>query len=198
MIKTLKAIKEVLLTEGIYEGEIFFLQDRNAVRLCDVYFASSEIIKENKKTGKDILFKTGESPFYVRELLTGKKIPVIYLEPQKSYERYSYSRNPKFNTPRSKLPEYCIIFDKWLNRLDKSYDLGLFNLDYVNEILYNYKKLDKQLEEKNGAHIVDEIIKSCLNYTRKATEERERLEKKKNDDEAIKKVLIERYLKNEK
>ena len=54
MIKTLKAIKEVLLTEGIYEGEIFFLQDRNAGRLCDVYFASSEIIKENKKTGKDI------------------------------------------------------------------------------------------------------------------------------------------------
>lgn len=52
MIKTLKAIKEVLLTEGIYEGEIFFLQDRNAGRLCDVYFASSEIIKENKKLAK--------------------------------------------------------------------------------------------------------------------------------------------------
>ncbi len=57
MIKTLKAIKEVLLTEGIYEGEIFFLQDRNAGRLCDVYIASSEIIKGNKKTGKDILLK---------------------------------------------------------------------------------------------------------------------------------------------
>ncbi len=75
MIKTLKAIKEVLLTEGIYEGEIFFLQDRNAGRLCDVYFASSEIIKGNEK----ILFKTGESPFYVRELLTGKKIPECFV-----------------------------------------------------------------------------------------------------------------------
>ena len=62
-----------------------------------------------------------------------------------------------------------------------------------------------QLSEKAAAQCdmlpskqTREIIKSCLNYTRKATEERERLEKKKNDDEAIKKVLIERYLKNEK
>lgn len=68
MLNTLKAIKEILLTKNIYEGGIGFLGDKNADRLDKVYIESRYITKNN-----EILFITGESPFYVRELITGKK-----------------------------------------------------------------------------------------------------------------------------
>lgn len=99
MLNTLKAIKEILLTKNIYEGGIGFLGDKNADRLDKVYIESRYITKNN-----EILFITGESPFYVRELITGKKIPVIYMDRQKQYE-FPYRRNPKFNVSK----KTCLI-----------------------------------------------------------------------------------------
>lgn len=75
MLETLKAIKRTLLTENIYEGDIFFLQDENENSFEKAYIASYAML-EQKYERRRVLFKTGDSPYYVKELLTGKKIPV--------------------------------------------------------------------------------------------------------------------------
>lgn len=190
MLNTLKAIKEILLTKNIYEGGIAFLGDKNADRLDKVYIESRYITKNN-----EILFITGESPFYVRELITGKKIPVIYMDRQKQYE-FPYRRNPKFNVSRKNLPDYCIIFDKWINRFNICYNLNLYSLEKVNRTLFTYKKEDNKLFKEKGIHTVDAIINECLSYTNKLKKQREEIENEQEQNEKIKKVLIEKYLNN--
>lgn len=187
MLSTLTAIKKVLLTKNIYKGNIYFLANKKSKKLNEVYVRSSQIL-ENKEITKEILFKTGESPFYVRELLTGKKIPVIYLERPKVCE-LPYSRNPKFNIDYKNLPDYCIIFDKWINDFEGCLNIANYDLKNVYKILSIYEK------ENN---ILDEIIKECLYYTKNINDQIEKIEKEENENKLAKKVLIESYLRKTK
>lgn len=194
MLETLIAIKKILLTKNIYQGEISFLNNRNADRLDEVYIKGKFINESDKLSEKEILFKTGESPFYVRELLTNKKIPVIYLNCHKKGE-FAYTRNPKFNISRENLPEYCIIFDKWINRFDTCYNLNHYKFEVVNGLLYTYKKEDSKLFEEKGIHKIDNVINDCLSYTNELKNQRKKLEEEYEQNEKIKKVLINSYLK---
>ena len=71
MLETLKAIKRTLLTENIYEGDIFFLQDKNENSFEKAYIASYAML-EPKYERRRVLFKTGDSPYYVSDEFTEK------------------------------------------------------------------------------------------------------------------------------
>ena len=45
MLETLKAIKRTLLTENIYQGDIFFLQDKNENSFEKAYIASYAMLE---------------------------------------------------------------------------------------------------------------------------------------------------------
>ncbi len=192
MLETLKAIKRTLLTENIYEGDIFFLQDKNENSFEKAYIASyamQEPICERRR----VLFKTGDSPYYVKELLTGKKIPVLYLE-RLDYDLAKPGHYFKFNISKDKLPEYCIIFDKSYANFQACNNLAKRDLDYVRKTLADYENEDKLLNEKKNTHLIDEIISECLKYIEIVSEKRCQNEKRENEDETAKRILIEKYL----
>lgn len=193
MLETLKAIKRTLLTENIYEGDIFFLQDENENSFEKAYIASYAML-EPKYERRRVLFKTGDSPYYVKELLTGKKIPVLYLE-RLDYDLAKPRHCFKFNISKDKLPEYCIIFDKSYANFQACTNLAKRDLDYVRKTLASYENEDKLLNEKNNTHLIDEILSECLKYVNIVSEKRYQNEQRENEDETAKRILIEKYLK---
>ncbi len=190
MLETLKAIKRTLLTENIYEGDIFFLQDENENSFEKAYIASYSIPRFEKRR---VLFKTGDSPYYVKELLTGKKIPVLYLE-RLDYDLAKPGHCFKFNILKDKLPEYCIIYDKSYANFQACSNLAKRDLNYVSKTLADYENEDKFLNEKQNTHLIDEILSECLKYVKMVSEKRYQNEKRENKDERAKRILIEKYL----
>ena len=178
MLETLKAIKRTLLTENIYEGDIFFLQDKNENSFEKAYIASYAML-EPKYERRRVLFKTGDSPYYVKELLTGKKIPVLYLE-RLDYDLAKPGHCFKFNISKDKLPEYCIIFDKSYANFQACTNLAKRDLDYVRKTLASYENEDKLLNEKNNTHLIDEILSECLKYVNIVSEKRYQNEQREN------------------
>ena len=63
--------------------------------------------------------------------------------------------------------------------------------------LFDLVGIESKIKELHEQTLQDGFW-SDIDESSKVLTEIKRLEKKKNDDEAIKKVLIERYLKNEK
>lgn len=192
MLETLKAIKRTLLTENIYQGDIFFLQDKNENSFEKAYIASYAML-EPKYERRRVLFKTGDSPYYVKELLTGKKIPVLYLE-RLDYDLAKPGHCFKFNISKDKLPEYCIIFDKSYANFQACTNLAKRDLDYVRKTLASYENEDRLLNEKNNTHLIDEILSECLKYVNIVSEKRYQNEQRENEDETAKRILIEKYL----
>lgn len=94
------------------------------------------------------------------------------------------------------MPDYCIIFDKWINRFNICYNLNHYSLEKVNKTLFTYKKEDNKLFKEKAIHTVDAIINECLSYTNKLKKQREEIENEQEQNEKIKKVLIEKYLNN--